>query len=125
MIDSRKHPLNGLMLALLGILFLFAFPSDAIGNEINQKYYVGDFVWFDTNCNGIQEPGEKGVPGVQVLAFDWDTHQPIGETSVTDENGWYRLCLGEYYREPGEFYLQFVLPHHIKCRFTRRDAGDD
>ncbi|MCF6262897.1 MAG: hypothetical protein L3J24_04845 [Xanthomonadales bacterium] len=32
--------------------------------------FIGDFVWFDTNNNGIQDPGEPPIPGVEVCAFD-------------------------------------------------------
>ena len=33
-------------------------------------YAVGDYVWFDTNRNGIQDPSEKGVAGVTVTLLD-------------------------------------------------------
>ena len=31
---------------------------------------LGDFVWFDENADGIQDPGEPGIPNVLVLLFD-------------------------------------------------------
>jgi len=64
-------------------------------------YAVGDYVWFDANANGIQDPNEIGVQGVTVTlrraADDW-----VVATTATDENGWYlfdQLNSGSYYVE--------------------------
>ncbi|MBE7163621.1 MAG: hypothetical protein INR72_20470, partial [Williamsia herbipolensis] len=43
---------------------------------------VGDFVWQDTNKNGLQDAGEPGIPGVRLLLAG-----PDGSTNVTDVNG--------------------------------------
>ena len=29
---------------------------------------IGDTVWYDGNGDGIQQPGEPGIPGIQVCA---------------------------------------------------------
>lgn len=31
---------------------------------------IGDFVWHDLNCNGIQDDGEPGLAGVQLKLYD-------------------------------------------------------
>jgi len=31
---------------------------------------LGDFVWYDTNQDGVQDPNEVGVPGVKVILYD-------------------------------------------------------
>jgi len=116
MIDLGKHHRNRLILALLGILFFFAFTANGFGDM--KEFFVGDFVWFDTNRDGIQDHGELGVPGVQVSAFDCDKHEPIGETTVTDEHGLYWLSLGKYHKAPPDFFLCFVLPDELDCDFT-------
>jgi hypothetical protein len=50
---------------------------------------VGDFVWFDYNRNGIQDPGEPGVPGVIATLYN-SANQAIG-SAVTDGNGYYLI----------------------------------
>lgn len=43
---------------------------------------LGDRVWLDTNRNGVQDPGEPGVPGVTVKLVS-------GRTTKTDADGKY------------------------------------
>ncbi|RLP84825.1 hypothetical protein D9V34_02165, partial [Mycetocola lacteus] len=40
---------------------------------VTKSYAIGDYVWIDTNANGIQDADEKPLPGVNVI--------------LTDENG--------------------------------------
>lgn len=48
---------------------------------------VGDYVWLDTDGDGVQDPDEAGIEGVTLTIYD-STNSPIGAT-VTDENGLY------------------------------------
>ncbi|MFN7947516.1 MAG: SdrD B-like domain-containing protein [Blastocatellia bacterium] len=48
---------------------------------------IGNRVWLDQNSNGIQDAGEPGLAGVQVLLFDLNGDQ-VG-SAVTDANGHY------------------------------------
>ncbi len=48
---------------------------------------IGDTVFEDLNGNGVQDPGEPGIPGVVVVLYDQDNNL-IG-TQTTDENGNY------------------------------------
>lgn len=50
---------------------------------------IGDFVWFDSNNNGVQDPGEQGVPGVTVSLLN--ASNTVIATTVTDANGNYRF----------------------------------
>ncbi|HKN51673.1 MAG TPA: SdrD B-like domain-containing protein [Amycolatopsis sp.] len=61
---------------------------------------VGDYVWADKNANGIQDPGEPGVPGVKVTLKD-DTGKTIATQSTADggkylfsdlPDGSYQVC---------------------------------
>src|SRR5207248_11759034 len=61
---------------------------------------VGDYVWADKNANGIQDPGEPGVPGVKVTLKD-DTGKTIATQSTVDggkylfsdlPDGSYQVC---------------------------------
>ena len=61
---------------------------------------IGDFVWLDgggADCNGCQEDGEQGIPGVTVILKD--ASGAVIATTVTDADGYYLftgLCAGDY-----------------------------
>jgi hypothetical protein len=51
---------------------------------------IGDRVWFDVNCNGIQDKEEVGGPeGVKVTLRNCDTGATYG--TLTDANGYYQF----------------------------------
>ena len=53
---------------------------------------LGDFVWFDENKNGIQDPEETGVKDVIVNLYTVTNGEVSGtpeKTTRTDENGYY------------------------------------
>jgi len=74
----------------------FAFPTVADGEDLTQDFplvpitvpsTVSGTVFADTNDNGVQDPGELGLVGVQVFVVDFLT---LTQTTVnTDENGLY------------------------------------
>ncbi|MEW6157022.1 MAG: SdrD B-like domain-containing protein [Verrucomicrobiota bacterium] len=71
----------------LSIDFGFLVPSGAIG----------DFVWLDSNANGIQDSGEPGLEGVPVYLLENET---VVQSTVTGPNGFYQftgLVAGEYH----------------------------
>jgi uncharacterized repeat protein (TIGR01451 family) len=47
---------------------------------------LGDFVWIDTNRDGIQDSGEPGIPGVTVTLY---TNGVASLTTTTDASGLY------------------------------------
>ncbi len=66
---------------------------------------IGDVVWFDTNHNGVQDQGERPVPGVRVELLNADGSAAIGgdgqpvPAATTDANGRYvfdNLPAGDY-----------------------------
>lgn len=64
------------------------------GFNITNAYLaaIGDYVWYDSNNNGIQDPDEKPVPGVRVTIAGADgTALPQGydPERTTDANGLY------------------------------------
>ncbi|WP_130451553.1 SdrD B-like domain-containing protein [Zhihengliuella halotolerans] len=72
---------------------------------------IGDFVWDDTNADGVQDAGEPGVPDVVVNLLDADGNvvedaegNPVSDT--TDENGNYALAG----LEVGDYVVEFVAP---------------
>ena len=58
---------------------------------------IGNFLWHDTNRNGIQDAGEPGIDGVTVKLTDSDGNQIA--VTTTGPNGFYKftgLCAGSY-----------------------------
>uniref|UniRef100_UPI002449404E SdrD B-like domain-containing protein n=1 Tax=Amycolatopsis kentuckyensis TaxID=218823 RepID=UPI002449404E len=84
---------------------------------------LGDFVWADTNRNGLQDPGEPGVPDVPVTLTDGDGKQvgttktgPDGKYSFDDlPDGSYRVC----------FDRTQVPAQYAGWQWTKPNAGDD
>ena len=66
---------------------------------------LGDRVWHDTNSDGVQDAGELGVPGVQVVLYDAVHNTPVA-TTTTDANGLYHFIN----LRPGDYSVQFNLP---------------
>ena len=69
----------------LSILAVIVFPI--FGNAAN----IGDFVWYDTNRNGVQEAVEPGIPGVELSLYD--TSNIFIQSTTTDSNGIYGFSL--------------------------------
>lgn len=70
---------------------------------------LGDYVWLDTNENGIQDSDEIGVNGVTVMLYRSDgtfvgTTQTSSDTAGNPGN--YRF----QNLPPGEYYVEFTLP---------------
>ncbi|NNK89453.1 MAG: hypothetical protein HKO89_02495, partial [Saprospiraceae bacterium] len=76
--------------------------------DIGAGYYkmgtIGDYVWNDSNDNGLREPGENGVSGVIVEAIN-DEGDVMG-MAVTDNSGNYFID----YLGQADYYIKFNLP---------------
>lgn len=96
-----------------------------IAPEVNETLPVqlGDFVWKDENANGIQDPGEPGIPGVTVNLKD--ESGTIIATQQTDADGRYLFTVdangGEL--DPGTYSVQFIAPAGYE--FTLLNEGTD
>ena len=55
----------------------------------DKTYSLGDYVWEDTNKDGIQDSDEKGIAGVTVTLKDSDGN--VLKTTTTDESGKYKF----------------------------------
>ena len=65
---------------------------------------IGDFVWQDTNGNGIQENGEPGLPNIAVTLFD--SNNNVVKTITTDATGHYLFSN----LPAGNYTVGFALP---------------
>ncbi len=89
---------------------------------------LGDFVWQDTNGNGLQETGELGLVNIVVTLFDGNGN--ILQTTKTDATGHYlfgNLAAGSYivgFTLPGDGYL-FSPPKQGNDPAVDSDAGQN
>ena len=80
---------------------------------------IGDFVWVDSNGNGIQDAGEPGLANVQVLLFDCATNLQVGSTTTDARTA----CTSFTGLTPGSYHVQFIAPDGYV--FTKQDEGGD
>jgi hypothetical protein len=77
---------------------------------------MGDHIWQDLNCNGIQDEGEPGLGGVVVKLYECPSGVLVDET-VSEASGYYAL----FGPAPDDYYIVVELPEG--CRFSPRDVG--
>jgi hypothetical protein len=114
-----KHRcLNRIALAAVGIVLVLSLPACVDeGMVIIDKGVIGDYVWIDSDLNGIQDEDERGVPGIEVRLFN--AVDLSWEEKTTDMYGNYEFTGVE----SGKYFIEFVLPdYHV---FTSRDMGVD
>ena len=81
---------------------------------------LGDYVWLDTNGNGVQDAGENGIAGATVTLLDASGSPLAGVNPITTGiNGFYKFD----HLVPGTYSVQFVLPGGYV--FTGRDQGSN
>ena len=81
---------------------------------------VGDFVWEDKDGDGIQDPGEPGIPGVIVELHNCDPNSGIDiQYDTTDAFGAYLFDMVI----PGDYFVRFILPGDYE--FTLDNVGPD
>lgn len=87
--------------------------------EFVENGLIGDYVWIDEDGDGIQDPGEEGVPGVPIIITPIDTGGfVLPDTVYTDDNGLYMEPL-----PPGKYKLTILLPDSL--RLTTPNVGSD
>ncbi|WP_343407219.1 SdrD B-like domain-containing protein [Candidatus Amarolinea dominans] len=103
------------------------------------KAIIGDTVWYDDNGDGVQQPGEPGIPNVQVCATPMAGGAAICDT--TDSNGHYLIEVpaGSYsvapINPPAGYSPTTPVPHspvivlagdqYLKADFGYDDTGNN
>jgi hypothetical protein len=90
------------------------------GPSFDDKDKKGDLcgrVWIDTNCDGIQQEGEKGVKNVTVYLLDCDGN--VLAMTTTDDGGNY--CFLQI--AAGDYKVRVELPDGYE--FAPQDQGSD
>ncbi|MCR1840196.1 SpaA isopeptide-forming pilin-related protein [Murimonas intestini] len=91
---------------------------------------IGDYVWLDTNKNGIQDPDEKGIEGVTVIlqsridGSEWTTEA----STETDQNGKYIFTQLKSSKRYGKQYrVVFVFEEGVSVTtsLSGKDRGLD
>ncbi|MBN1280954.1 MAG: PKD domain-containing protein [Candidatus Thermoplasmatota archaeon] len=80
-------------------------------------YPLGDFVWNDSNRNGLQDPSEPGIPGVTVDLYT--TQGLLVNSTMTDTHGYYAFTSFP----TAQYYLHFHPP--TGYQFSPQDQGTD
>ena len=94
----------------------FYKPAVEEPTPVPATYNLGDYVWEDSNKDGIQNSNEVGIEGVTVTLT-----KPDGttETTVTDANGKYEFTG----LENGDYTVDFTAPEGYEA--TLVNVGDD
>ncbi|MBU1692987.1 MAG: DUF11 domain-containing protein, partial [Verrucomicrobia bacterium] len=78
---------------------------------------IGNWVWFDTNTNGIQDGGESGVTGIVVRLYNGSSN--LLATTTNDASGYYSFTN----LPPGNYFVEFAIP--TQYVFTLVNQGGD
>ena len=82
-----------------------------------QPARLGDYVWIDANDNGIQDPNEAGVGGVEVILTGTTAGgEPVTKTTMTNGDGFYIFDV-----VPGTYKVTFDIPANYD--FTSPNVG--
>ncbi|MDX3192817.1 SdrD B-like domain-containing protein [Streptomyces sp. MN03-5084-2B] len=120
-IDSDVDPATGTVKVTMG-------PAGSVDHTVDAGLFaprnrLGDFVWADTNRNGLQDAGEPGVPDVPVVLKDGSGKQLATTKTGADgkylfdglADGSYQVC----------FDLKTLPPAYAGYLATKPNAGDD
>ena len=84
------------------------------------KAVIGNYVWADTNNDGIQQSNEPGAPGVMVSLIDESTGNVVA-VAITDANGGYLFPNVA----PGTYTLSFSNTPTGSSFTSQNQGGDD
>jgi len=92
-------------------------PSHYTGDPGFEPASLGSFVWFDTNQDGILDPGEQPFPGMIVNLFD-SLGNLVGTQTTGNDGAWLFTGLA-----PDDYVVEFIPPTGFLL--TGQDSGTD
>jgi hypothetical protein len=119
--DSDADPTTGRTICT----YLGAWEDDRTWDAGLYRASLGDYVWEDTNGNGIQDPNEPGIDDVTVNLFNNNDCSGTPFATTTGDNpdtpeteqGFYLF----YSLGPGDYCVEFVKPDGFE--FTEQNAS--
>lgn len=81
---------------------------------------VGDYVWYDTDGDGVQDFDEAGIPNVKVNLLDMNGN--VLDTHTTDANGFYTI----FTVPPGTYQISIntaTLPENLEPTYDYDEIG--
>jgi len=85
-----------------------------------QPASLGNYVWLDTNADGIQNDGATGIENIQVILIGTDgLGNAVKDTTYTDGNGFYEFTN----LVPGDYAVQFVNPTDFNFSMANLGTG--
>lgn len=84
---------------------------------VTAEAFIGNFVFNDSNVDGLQSAGEAGVVGVVVKLLDGTSGLEL-QRNTTGSSGVYSFEV-----DPGTYRVSFERPPNFA--FSPRDRGDD
>lgn len=113
---------------LISFLLVLALLLPACGPV--EPLQLGDFTWIDRDGDGVQDPEEEGLEGVQVSLFT-SGGELVDQTESNDTGsyGFSGLTAGEYYLEfnpPSRYYDRYQdTDTYVDFLVTTKDQGTD
>lgn len=90
----------------------------------HRHYIVGDFVWLDSDWDGIQDEGEPGLPGVSVRACSYsDSRDYACRTTTSGNDGSYQI--GVNVNAVFDTYIEMRFDAPPGYLFSPSRQGDD
>ncbi len=116
-LDSDANPATG---QTHSVLLLSGQYTDTLDAGLYRPVTIGDYVWGESDQDGIQESGEPGLDGVTVRLYAQGVVTPLAST-VSANGGAY----GFPGLAPGIYWLEFITPTGYLFTLQDQDSNDE
>jgi len=92
------------VIMLIPVMVIAILVVACDGMPGSNQAVIGNYIWLDSNRDGIQDPEEEGVKGVSIALYD--SQGAVISTTVTDADGYYSFSD----LDSGSYFLEFDPP---------------